>query len=116
MNESEDLLKSLRLMYREKLQTKINDIESQFDNLHNMTWNDEKCKDFYKMVHQFNGSSGSYGYPEISEVVAKLETYIKPFIGMVDSISTEQEKEIKEKIQDIKYAVELVLASDSNQP
>ena len=53
----------------------MKDIEHN-ETLHNTDWDDERCKIFYKMIHQFNGTAGSYGYPEISQIVAKLETYI----------------------------------------
>lgn len=109
MNE-DDISQTLRLMYKEKLPNKIKCIEKEWQNLQTTDEIISHFESFYKAVHKFNGSAGSYGYSEISQVVGKLEVYLKT-LNASTPMSVEQKAEIEKMLKEIKEVVETALTS-----
>ena len=109
---SDEITKTLRLAYRDKLLIKINEAIKQWDNLVGVTWQDEQCKAFYKMIHQFNGSSGSYGYLDVSNELSSLEMHVKALMDQDGKISAEEHMKIKNKLDEINNLIKAILASD----
>lgn len=88
-------LSKLRIEYAGKLHSIIADIE--------ITWQQRKLSDLYRMVHNLNGTSATYGYNEISEVAKELENLIKPLVGK--SLSMCETQRIDELIKQLKNRV-----------
>ena len=104
MNQHNELIKKLRAMYKEKLEAKLKELQFQLGNA-GRDWRQEKGKLFYKTLHQFNGSAGSHGYPEISQALGELEIYVKPLMEEGALLTPEQEKHIATLMEEIKKNV-----------
>ena len=56
---------------------KIAALDAAFAPLFAGTWKESSCFDAYRLVHSLTGSSGTYGYPEISGLARSVEALIK---------------------------------------
>jgi chemotaxis protein histidine kinase CheA len=106
----DDLIKTLRAAYKEKLPEKIASLNAEWDDLLKK-WDNEKIDSFYKLVHKLSGSSGSYGYPEISEATRELEIYLKELIHNKISITDKEMREIEIKLESIKTVINKIISS-----
>jgi HPt (histidine-containing phosphotransfer) domain-containing protein len=108
MQKNDELVKKLRLAYKGRLPEKIKAVESQWEALRTV-WNNEKLKAFHKLIHKFYGTSGSYGYPEVSELLEMLDAQLRELY--FEKPSTEQENNIEKNIQEIRHMVAKIIRS-----
>jgi HPt (histidine-containing phosphotransfer) domain-containing protein len=106
--KDDELIRSLRAMYKAKLPEKMAEIEAEWKAL-SSTWENEKFKKFLHRIHKFCGSSGSYGYPEISAATRELEVYIKELLPANRSLLEHETNRLQELIQAIKALVEATI-------
>lgn len=68
-----DKLKSMRDAYRQKLPREIQHVRSLWNNLLYVKWNKESFTLLQRLVHNLAGTAGTYGFPEVSAVAARLD-------------------------------------------
>src|SRR3982750_724421 len=81
-------LQELFKHYSKNLPKKIQAIETQWQNLL-QHWSMERFKDFHREVHSLCGSSGTYGYMELSKAAREMEIYLKSLLTQTALSSTE---------------------------
>ncbi len=75
INDLDNEFKKLSEVYSSNLPSKINEIESAFNQLIS-TWDLNNLMKFSSLIHKLNGSAGIYGFAEISKLAAKIESQI----------------------------------------
>src|ERR1043165_4776462 len=70
-------LLQLRKKYGLALPQKTAAVDSAFTTVFAGAWEEHACATAYRLVHSLAGSSGTYGYPEISGVARELEQLIR---------------------------------------
>jgi len=70
-------LAKLRTKYSLALPEKIAAIEAAVAPLFAGPWEESVCSTAYRQVHSLAGSSGTYGFPEISSVARAAEATLK---------------------------------------
>jgi HPt (histidine-containing phosphotransfer) domain-containing protein len=70
-------LAKLRKKYGLALPEKISGIAAAVAPLFSGAWEESLCSTAYRQVHSLAGSSGTYGFPEISEVARAAEALLK---------------------------------------
>jgi HPt (histidine-containing phosphotransfer) domain-containing protein len=68
-----DKLKSMRDAYQQKLPREIQHVRSLWNNLLYVKWNKESFTLLQRLVHNLAGTAGTYGFPEVSAVAARLD-------------------------------------------
>lgn len=76
--EFEYEFKKLCESYSNSLPTKIQQIQDEFINLADK-WNSKNYTELSSLIHKLNGSSGIYGYKNISEKAAQIEKLLSRF-------------------------------------
>ena len=66
-------LQKLIEMYRDGLGDKQTDIDAAWARASDAGWQGESLKALYDLVHKLAGSSGSYGFRDLSEVARVLD-------------------------------------------
>lgn len=77
--KTHDKLEALRIEYRHKLPDKIHLLEKKWKNL-SEKWTQEGMREFHRIVHGLCGSSGTYGYHDLSISARVLEVYLKSLL------------------------------------
>lgn len=111
---NDELINTLRANYKKKLPDKMKTIKLQWDELQK-EWGNEKIESLFKSIHMLNGSSGSYGYPEISEVAKELEIYLKELFQHHQSFSENHIREIQVKLEKINIVINKILLSTQDE-
>lgn len=70
-------LARLRKKYGLALPDKISGIEKSLAPVFSGPWEEQVCAAAYRQVHSLAGSSGTYGYPEISSLSRAAEAILK---------------------------------------
>lgn len=108
--QDDEFMQTLRQLYAGKLPEKLHEINSQWEMVL-AAQDNEKLKILHNTIHKFCGSSGSYGYPEISQVTRGLEMYLKTLIQQDKPLSVAEKAEIQELLQKIQTVVESIIAN-----
>ena len=74
--KAQNKLKELIDMYSKKLPDKIHRIETLWKEQQHQ-WNLNQFQDFHREVHSLCGSSGTYGYIELSKAAREMEIFLK---------------------------------------
>lgn len=88
----QDKLQALYVAYTRNLPDKINMLEKQWQEL-SQQWSHEKLIEFHRAVHSLCGSSGTYGYKELSHTARELEVYLKLLLDK-EIITLQQQQEV----------------------
>ena len=102
-----DKLEELLVSYKEKLPHKIQAIESQWLMLAKQ-WNSEQFIVFHRAVHSLCGSSGTYGYLELSKQARKMEIFLKS-IQDVKILSLSQKETVEDFIKQLQETLAMSL-------
>ena len=78
-------LARLRRKYGLALPDKVSAIDTAFAPLLQGPWSEDVANAAYRPIHSLAGSSGTYGFPEISSLARSIEALIK---GSLDSRTT----------------------------
>src|SRR5436190_12972617 len=70
-------LAKLKKKYGTGLPDKINALEAAIAPVFAGGWNDSACEAAHRMVHSLAGSSGTYGFPEITGIARAAEAILK---------------------------------------
>src|SRR5258706_11467675 len=70
-------LARLRRKYGLALPEKISDVESSFAPLFAGDWEEETCATAHRRIHSLAGSSGTYGFTEISGIARAAEAVVR---------------------------------------
>lgn len=97
----QDKLKDLLIQYQKKLPDKIARIEEQWQEIQQQ-WNPEKMEILHRDIHSLCGSSGTYGYVELSKVARQAEIYLKENLLNADDISDQQKKKVTSYLDQLK--------------
>src|SRR5438445_4655709 len=76
LNPVQAQLAMLRKKYALALPEKAAALQVAVAPLFEETWQEQAWSSAYRQVHSLAGSSGTYGYPEISSIARALETLI----------------------------------------
>lgn len=82
-------LHDLLIQYKKKLPAKLDDIQSQWQEILDQ-WNAEKITNLHRDVHSLCGSSGTYGYSELSKIARHAEMLLKNLRGDKEASDTEK--------------------------
>jgi HPt (histidine-containing phosphotransfer) domain-containing protein len=99
MTNIEDKLSAIHTSYENKLQLKIHEIQSLWDNLM-MNWNTEELTKCHSLVHTLHGSAGTFGFNEVSTQARKLEIILKEILDQ-DAASLKQIEMIQQLLVDL---------------
>ncbi|KTC87433.1 MULTISPECIES: GGDEF domain-containing response regulator [Legionella] len=88
-NKVQDKLNNLMLRYRRNLPTKLNSIQSQWQEILDR-WDPQKLVTLHRDVHSLCGSTGTYGYSELCKLARKAEVFLKNM--PLDKEATDVEK------------------------
>ncbi|HEX2913890.1 MAG TPA: diguanylate cyclase [Chloroflexia bacterium] len=98
-------LMAMRAGYAARLPAKISRIEEAGQSLLKAGGGLEPLKDLHHLTHSMAGTSGTYGYAELSASARRLEIYLKKIIqGGNHEISSEQSIEISAMLADLSAA------------
>jgi HPt (histidine-containing phosphotransfer) domain-containing protein len=70
-------LAKLRLKYGLALPEKISGLSAAFGTYFTGPWDEQACSTAHRQIHSLAGSSGTYGFPEISGIARAVEALIK---------------------------------------
>ena len=76
---TQEKLEALHQAYVESLPDKVIEIESYWKEIEQGSYNEELWQDFYRAVHSLAGSSGTFGFNNLCQVLFNLETFLKKF-------------------------------------
>lgn len=98
-NKVQQKLQDLFVIYTKNLPNKIHMITIQWQEL--LSHFDKiKFQHFHRDVHSLCGSSGTYGYIELSKAARKLEIYLKNLLN-ADALSGENKDQINTLLQEM---------------
>lgn len=86
----EDFLKQFELLkieFNKKLPGLVNELQISMNEV-NTDPTIKNLKSLYVKVHNLAGSSGLYGFSNITNLSRDFEQYIKPFVEQTENIST----------------------------
>ena len=81
MSQTQKILDELTFKYRTSMSELLDEIESTLTQLTYHSQNEEVWGDLLRRVHSFTGSSGTFGFLEISHTAQKLEKNIAKLVG-----------------------------------
>ncbi len=99
MNNMDNELASIITEYNHNLPNKIDDIQKAWDKLQKQ-WELEALKELHNRIHSLHGSAGMFGYQELSDLAAQLESIIDT--GFSQQFSKEQTETINELLSSLK--------------
>ncbi len=70
-------LEELRKSYARRLPEKVRGVESCCEGFLQGAWDEAACAAAYRAVHSLAGSSGTYGFAELTPPARSLETLLK---------------------------------------
>jgi len=79
-----DELKKIFDRYASSLPDKITNIDRLW-HAYKANCTPDNVMEFYRAVHNLNGSAGTYGYLDIALIAEKLEVTIKPIMAQPES-------------------------------
>ncbi|MDH5660289.1 MAG: EAL domain-containing protein [Gammaproteobacteria bacterium] len=106
---SDDVAKKfavLRENYKQKLPTKISNIEQLWEKLRYFNWSDEAFHILHNLVHALTGSGKTFGFSAVSECARELETYLNDLLVSHLTPDENQQKKIAQLIESLHRAVE----------
>jgi len=89
-------LASLRKRYGLALPQKSAALDAAFAQVFAGPWEEQACSAAYRLIHSLAGSSGTYGYPEISGVARAIEHLIKPCVDARAPLGDPGKTQVKE--------------------
>lgn len=99
----DEKLTKIKQDFKKKLPEKLVDIESRWQLL-SQSFDSERLADFHLKVHSLCGSSGTFGYMELSQASRNLESYLKKLLAS-DEIDAKQKNEISELFNQLKMVL-----------
>lgn len=87
-NNFEDHLKKLKSQYAQQLPQKISALIPEWESLQ-QEWTKEKATLFHRNIHSLIGTSGTFGFIELSKKARELETQLKGMQTQTTITSTE---------------------------
>ncbi len=94
-------LKDLLIQYQKNLPDKIVSFEQQWQELQQQ-WDPEKMETLHRDIHSLCGSSGTYGYVELSKIARQAEIYLKENLLKADEITEQQQKIVTTYLNQLK--------------
>lgn len=86
-------LAALRAGYVLQLPAKFGAFEKAFDAFLGESWTEPVARETYRLIHSLAGSTGTYGFPELSELARTAEAVIKASVERrTPLLSTEIER------------------------
>ncbi|TAK74676.1 MAG: diguanylate cyclase, partial [Gammaproteobacteria bacterium] len=83
--------------YTKNLPVKIKKLQDSWNDIRQYPyWNEEKLKEFHREVHTLCGSSGTYGYKDLSQSARELEVYLRI---LIEKNSRDLKQDQKEEIE-----------------
>lgn len=104
LDNVQNKLDMLLKIYSKNLPDKINHLETQWKELL-QNWDLMRAEDFHREAHSLCGSSGTYGYSELSKVSRQLEIFLKTLLKKQVPSREEQRK-----VTDLLSTLQLTLA------
>jgi len=107
MKDQKPALKEIIKKYTDQLPEKIELIEMNLQQLMAQTWQEQTWHDLYILLHNLMGSSGTYGYMELSQLLRQLEVMVKK--SLIQAPSEQDQQQMLSLMQEIKAAVENIV-------
>jgi diguanylate cyclase (GGDEF)-like protein len=103
----EQHLEKLKNEYKAQLPVKLEAIVTDWNRL-NHQWNPELMVTLHRNVHSLIGTSGTFGFTDISKTARELETQLKPLIDLHDNanaIINEQQESVNAVIAKLTHLI-----------
>lgn len=101
LGNNDKALQALLAEYAKNLPDKVGFIERGWQELRT-AWNADNLRKFYKDVHNFCGTTGSYGFKKLSIVARDLEIYLKSLMEKNSAVTPEEEEKINRLVGKLK--------------
>jgi HPt (histidine-containing phosphotransfer) domain-containing protein len=95
-------LEKLRRRYGLSLPEKISAIQVALASLLAGPWEEQACQATHRQVHSLAGSSGTFGYPEISRVARAAEILIQRSLEARAVLPVPQRAEVEELVSKLR--------------
>jgi HPt (histidine-containing phosphotransfer) domain-containing protein len=104
-DDAQQKILALFQSYQQRLPAKIAAIEQQWQTLQRSPWQAEPWEDFHRQVHSLCGSTGLYGFIELSQALRILEVKLKTYQHQAPNV--DELAEIPSLLQYIKLTSQL---------
>ncbi len=100
-------LEKLKQRYTRDLPEKVTRIESAITALLTTPWDEMSCSSAHRLVHSLTGSSGTYGFPEISTTSRSAERILRQSLETRTGLAEPQLSLLKTLLSSLRELAEI---------